>query len=124
MGVGDGPESCRKRNGVCFRGESNPIRRGADQNPEEYAMVEATQQVNPVEAGADPLTEALRHEVRGWLETMLREELAAVLGRGRHDPCPAGPAREYDGRAEASRRLHPRSPGRLPQAQAPRRPLP
>jgi len=48
-------------------------------------MVEATQQVNSVEAGADPLTAALRQEARGWLETMLREELAVVLGGARHE---------------------------------------
>lgn len=53
-------------------------------------MLEAIQQVGPEEAGcsSDPLTDALRQEARGWLETMLREELAAVLGGGRHERTP------------------------------------
>lgn len=50
-------------------------------------MVEAIQPVQAGEAALphDPLTEALRQEARAWLETMLREELAAVLGSGRHE---------------------------------------
>jgi putative transposase len=35
--------------------------------------------------GGDPLTAALRREARGWLERMLHEELAVVLGGVRHE---------------------------------------
>lgn len=53
-------------------------------------MIEATTQDQGWEAlvGPDPVTAALRREARGWLERMLHEELAAVLGGQRHERTP------------------------------------
>jgi hypothetical protein len=50
-------------------------------------MRETTTQHQEWEAvvGPDPLTAALRCEARGWIERMLHEELAAVLGGARHE---------------------------------------
>ncbi len=47
--------------------------------------VTATEQGWEALVGADPLTAALRREARRWIERMLHEELAAVLGSGRHE---------------------------------------
>lgn len=50
-------------------------------------MTESTTRDQAWEAvvGPDPLTAALRGEARGWIERMLHEELAAVLGGQRHE---------------------------------------
>jgi transposase-like protein len=42
--------------------------------------------------GSDPLTAAWRREARGWLERMLHEELAAVLGGARQERTGRRPA--------------------------------
>jgi len=53
-------------------------------------MVVAIQRVQAGEAefSRDPLTEALQHGARAWLETMLQEELAGALRGGRHERTP------------------------------------
>jgi transposase-like protein len=67
-------------------GVHKPDPPNADQYPEAYAMTEATRQEQRWEAlvGPDPLTEALR-QARRWIEQWLHAELAAVLGRQRHE---------------------------------------
>lgn len=53
-------------------------------------MTQATTQAQEWEAlvGPDPVTTALRGEARRWIEQMLQEELAAVLGGDRHERTP------------------------------------
>jgi putative transposase len=51
----------------------------------------------------DPLDEAVRGQVRGFIERLLEEELEAVLGRGRYERRPAAKGRRNGHRERALR---------------------
>jgi putative transposase len=45
----------------------------------------------------DPLEDGVRRRVRAFIETILEEELRAVLGRGRYERCGEGAAGHRNG---------------------------
>jgi putative transposase len=51
----------------------------------------------------DPLEEAVRDQVRGFIERLLEEELEAALGRGRYQRRPAAKGRRNGHRERALR---------------------
>jgi transposase-like protein len=52
----------------------------------------------------DPLEEAVRLQVRGFIEELLEEELEAALGRGRYERTDAGKGHRHGRRPPAAGR--------------------